>query len=149
MSARRCRALPRQLDFHGDELAIVDKELAAEALSDPVVARLMTILDADAIAGISIVAAVGDFSRFADPGKLVAYVGLNPRVPQSGNTAPVRGRQPSKPNAPTKSSSPTGSHENRLVRGRPLDDFIRRAQDLADLDVVVQERDELLAGGDH
>ena len=37
-------------------------------------------------------AAVGDFTRFDDPNKLVAYVGLNPRVRQSGNSAPVHGR---------------------------------------------------------
>jgi transposase len=86
------QALLRQLEFHGNELAIVDKELAVEALTDPVVARLMTIPGVDAIAGISIVAAVGDFTRFDDPNKLVAYVGLNPRVRQSGNSAPVHGR---------------------------------------------------------
>lgn len=85
-------ALLRQLDFHGSELAIVDRELAVEALADPVVARLMTIPGVDAIAGISIVAAIGDFTRFDDPDKLVAYVGLNPKVRQSGNSAPVHGR---------------------------------------------------------
>jgi transposase len=85
-------ALLRQLDFHGTELAIVDKELAVEALTDPMVARLMTIPGIDALAGIAIVAAVGDFTRFDDPNKLVAYVGLNPRVRQSGNSAPVHGR---------------------------------------------------------
>lgn len=74
------QALLRQLDFHAHELAMVDKELAEEALTDPMVARLMTIPGVDAIAGISIVAAVGDFSRFDDPDKLVAYVGLNPKV---------------------------------------------------------------------
>jgi transposase len=31
------QALLRQLDFHGDELTVVDKELAVEAFSDPVV----------------------------------------------------------------------------------------------------------------
>jgi transposase len=86
------QALLRQLDFHAGELALVDRELALEALPDPVVARLMTIPGVDAIAAISIVAAVGDFTRFADPGKLVAYVGLNPKVRQSGNSAPVHGR---------------------------------------------------------
>jgi transposase len=85
-------ALLRQLDFHGTELAVVDKELAIEALADPIVARLMTIPGVDAIAGISIVAAVGDFTRFTDAHKLVAYVGLNPKVRQSGNSAPVHGR---------------------------------------------------------
>jgi transposase len=85
-------ALLRQLDFQGGELAAADKELAAEALADPVVARLMTIPGVDAIAAVSIVAAVGDFSRFTSPDKLVAYVGLNPKVRQSGNSAPVHGR---------------------------------------------------------
>ena len=32
-------ALLRQLDFHGNELAIVDKELVVEALTDPMVGR--------------------------------------------------------------------------------------------------------------
>jgi transposase len=85
-------ALLRQMDFMGGELALVDRELAIEALTDPVVTRLMTIPGLDAIAGISIVAAVGDFTRFDDPDKLVAYLGLNPRVRQSGNSAPVHGR---------------------------------------------------------
>src|SRR6185312_15119087 len=44
------QALLRQLDFHGAELAAVDRELAVEALGDPVVARLMTIPGIDAIA---------------------------------------------------------------------------------------------------
>jgi transposase len=86
------QALLRQLDFHGDELAVVDRELAVEALADAAVARLMTIPGVDAIAAISIVAAVGDFTRFADADRLVAYVGLNPKVRQSGNSAPVHGR---------------------------------------------------------
>jgi transposase len=86
------QALLRQLDYHGSELAVVDKELAIEALADPAVARLMTIPGVDAIAGISIVAAVGDFYRFPDADRLVAYVGLNPKVRQSGNSAPVHGR---------------------------------------------------------
>jgi transposase len=42
-------ALLRQLDFHGGELAAVDKELATEALADPVVARFMTIPGIDAM----------------------------------------------------------------------------------------------------
>jgi transposase len=85
-------ALLRQLDFHSAEQKIVDAELASEAIDDPVVARLMTIPGVDTIAAVSIVAAVGDFARFPSAGKLVAYLGLNPRVRQSGNAAPVHGR---------------------------------------------------------
>lgn len=76
---RSVEALIRQLDFHGEELAVVDRDLASQALDDPVVARLMTIPGVDAIVAMSIVAAVGDFSRFSSPDKLVSYLGLNPQ----------------------------------------------------------------------
>jgi transposase len=85
-------ALLRQLDFLAEELEVVTTELAIEALNDPMVRRLMTIPGVDAIAAMSIVAAIGEFHRFPDAHKLVAYVGLNPRVRQSGNSAPVHGR---------------------------------------------------------
>src|SRR5829696_1187837 len=40
---RSVEALLRQLDFHGDELAEVERDIAVDAIDDPVVARLMTI----------------------------------------------------------------------------------------------------------
>ncbi|MPZ54806.1 MAG: IS110 family transposase, partial [Acidimicrobiia bacterium] len=89
---RSVDALLRQLDFHGEELTVVDRDLAVEALDDPAVARLMTIPGVDAIVGISIVAAVGDFSRFSSADKLVSYVGLNPKVRQSGEGPAHHGR---------------------------------------------------------
>ena len=77
----------------------VDKGLAVEALDDPVVARLMTVPGIDVIVAVSIVAAVGDFSRFDDPNKLVAYLGLNPRVRQSGNRPGPRPDHQDRPRA--------------------------------------------------
>ncbi len=44
----------------------------------------MTIPGVDATVALSIVAAVGDFHQFGTPGRLVSYLGLNPRVRQSG-----------------------------------------------------------------
>ena len=41
---------------------------------------------------MSITAAVGDFSRFDSPNKLVRYLGLNPRVKQSGEQPAAHGR---------------------------------------------------------
>ena len=76
--------LLRQLNFHGDEFKLVDPELAVEAIGDPVVARLMTIPDVDAIAAVAIVASVGDFTRFGRADKLVAYVGLTRRRASQG-----------------------------------------------------------------
>jgi len=77
-------ALLRQLDLHTEELRLIDQELGRVALGHPDVRRLMTVPGIDATVAVSIVAAVGDFSRFRSPEKLVAYVGLHPRVHQSG-----------------------------------------------------------------
>jgi transposase len=52
----------------------------------------MTIPGVDATVALSIVAAVGDFHRFARPERLVSYLGLNPRVRQSGGQPASHGR---------------------------------------------------------
>ena len=89
---RSVEALVRQLDFHGTELAAVDRDIALQAIDDPAAARLMTVPGIDVAVAVSLLAAVGDFSRFPDPDRLVAYLGLNPRVRQSGNGPAVHGR---------------------------------------------------------
>lgn len=86
------QALLRQLDFHAAELRIVDAELGRVALEHPEVRRLMTIPGVDATVALAIVAAVGDFGRFASPQRLVSYLGLNPRVRQSGGQPAQHGR---------------------------------------------------------
>ena len=85
-------ALLRQLDFHGQELKLIDTMLGRVALERPEVERLMTIPGLDATSALSLLAAVGDFHRFNRPEKLVAYLGLNPRVRQSGNKPATHGR---------------------------------------------------------
>ncbi len=85
-------ALLRQLDFHAEELKLIDAALAQVALARAEVKRLMTIPGVDATVALSIVAAVGDFDRFRSPDKLVSYLGLNPRVRQSGSHPAVHGR---------------------------------------------------------
>lgn len=52
----------------------------------------MTVPGIDATVALSMVAAVGDFSRFSSPKKLVSYLGLNPRVRQSGGQPAAHGR---------------------------------------------------------
>lgn len=86
------QALLRQLDFRGQELRIIDAELGRVALEREEVKRLMTIPGVDATVALSIVAAVGDFHRFGTPGRLVSYLGLNPRVRQSGGSPASHGR---------------------------------------------------------
>jgi hypothetical protein len=85
-------ALLRQLDFAGEELRLIDAELGKVGLRRPEVARLMTIPGVDATVALSIVAAVGDFCRFSTPERLVSYLGLNPRVRQSGGQPAQHGR---------------------------------------------------------
>lgn len=89
---RSVEALLRQIDFHGDELADVEHDIAVDAIDDAVIARLMTVPGINVTVAMSIVAAVGDFSRFASPDRLVSYLGLNPRVSQSGNSPAKHGR---------------------------------------------------------
>jgi transposase len=89
---RAAEALLRQLDFHAQELGLIDAELARVALGCENTRRLMTIPGVDVTVAMSITAAVGDFSRFASPNKLVRYVGLNPRVKQSGGQPASHGR---------------------------------------------------------
>jgi len=85
-------ALLRQLDFHAQELRIIDAALGRVGLGSPEVKRLMTIPGVDATVALSIVAAVGDFHRFRRPEQLVSYLGLNPRVKQSGSQPATHGR---------------------------------------------------------
>jgi transposase len=89
---RSVEALLRQLDFHGDEVAEVERDIAIEAIDDPVVARLMTVPGIDVCVAMSIIAAVGDFARFGDPNRLVSYLGLHPKVRQSGGAPANHGR---------------------------------------------------------
>ena len=85
-------ALLRQLDFHAEELRLIDRDLGQVALKREDVRRLMSIPGVDATVALSIVAAVGDFTRFRTPEKLVCYFGLNPRVRQSGGQPASHGR---------------------------------------------------------
>ena len=89
---RSVDALLRQLDFAGDELALVERDIAADAVGDPVIARLLTVPGINVTVAASIVAAVGDFSRFESADRLVSYLGPNPKVHQSGNSPARHGR---------------------------------------------------------
>jgi transposase len=74
----------RELDRLGEDLAALDREIAQAAAEDPSVKRLLTITGVNLIAAAGLAAAIGDIKRFDSAQKLVSYVGLNPRVRQSG-----------------------------------------------------------------
>ena len=79
----------RHVEFLDAEIAAVEKLIAQQALSWPEIRRLMTVPGVNLICAASFIAAVGDPNRFMTSRKLVAYLGLDPRVRQSGE-APAR-----------------------------------------------------------
>jgi transposase len=82
----------RRLDVAGEELGLVERELAGYALGSADTLRLMTIPGVDMVVAISLVAAIGEVNRFASSGRLVSYLGLDPRVRQSGSQPARHGR---------------------------------------------------------
>ena len=82
----------RQVEFLDAEVAAVEALIAAEALSWPEVKRLMTVPGVNVIVAATFMAAVGDVARFPDRRKLTGYLGLDPRVRQSGTGPASHGR---------------------------------------------------------
>jgi transposase len=82
----------RQLDFLGAELAEIDRLIARQVLADADVRRLMTIPGIDIVTAATLVAAIGDICRFPTSRHLVGYLGLHPRIRQSGNASARHGR---------------------------------------------------------
>src|SRR5206468_9368021 len=82
----------RQVDFLAGEIGALDAEIAKQALIWPEVLRLMSVPGVNRQTAATFMAAIGDIGRFASPRKLVSYLGLDPRVRQSGNSAARHGR---------------------------------------------------------
>src|SRR6266516_636911 len=79
-------------DFLDAEIAALGSEIARAALAWPEVLRLMTVPGVNVQTAATFMAAIGDIRRFPSPRKLVSYVGLDPRVRQSGSTPARHGR---------------------------------------------------------
>ena len=73
------------------EIELVERQLAEQALARGDVRRLMTIPGVGAITALAMVAVIGDVTRFPSPRQLVGYLGLDPRVHQSGEKAARHG----------------------------------------------------------
>jgi transposase len=82
----------RELDRLGEDLAVLDHEIAVATVDDPDVRRLLTIAGMNVTVAAGLVAAIGEIRRFSSPQKLVSYFGLNPRVRQSGLGLAQHGR---------------------------------------------------------
>ena len=82
----------RELDRLAEDIELLDREIAEEVIEDPSVKHLLTITGINIIVAAGLVAAIGDIRRFSSPQKFVSYVGLNPRVRQSGLGSAQHGR---------------------------------------------------------
>src|SRR3954464_10369785 len=92
----------RQIDFLDGEIALVDRVIAHDALNWPDARRLMTVPGVNLIVAVSFLAAVGNVERFPDRRKLVAYLGLDPKVRQSGDAPPTHGHISKQGSAPVR-----------------------------------------------
>lgn len=69
----------------GAEVAAAERVIATTVVDDPRIRHLLTIPGIGFVTAAGILAVVGDITRFARPAKLVSYLGLDPRVRQSGD----------------------------------------------------------------
>ena len=81
----------RQIDFLDSEIEAVERLVCAEALKSPQIRRLMTVPGVNVIVAATFMAAIGDVERFESPRKLTGYLGLDPRVVQSGSAPATHG----------------------------------------------------------
>jgi len=82
----------RQIEFLDSEIEAVERPIATEALKSAEIRRLMTVPGVNVICAATFLATIGEIDRFESPRKLVGYLGLDPRVSQSGTSPATHGR---------------------------------------------------------
>lgn len=86
----------RQIDFLTEEINTIEHDLAKLVLASPEACRLLSVPGVGMITAAVFLAQVGttagDINRFTSPKRLIGYLGLDPRVRQSGNNAGHTGR---------------------------------------------------------
>jgi transposase len=82
----------RGIDFLDREVAAIERALAELVLASPELRRLMTLPGVNFVTAAGLLAAIGDAKRFPTARHLVSYLGLDPRVRQSGSEPARHGR---------------------------------------------------------
>jgi transposase len=117
----------RHVEFLDTEIAAVERLIAQQALSWPEIRRLMTVPGVNLICAASFVAAVGDPRRFMTSRRLVAYLGLDPKVKQSGE-APARSGRISKRGSPSARWALVEAAWSTVLQPGPLHAFYERTK---------------------
>ena len=89
----------RHIEFLDTEIEQVERLICQEALKSRQIRRLLTVPGVNVICAAVFLAAVGDIRRFNGSRPVVAYLGLDPRVYQSGS-GPARSGRISKQGSP-------------------------------------------------
>jgi hypothetical protein len=79
-----CRTNPLASGGFKGEIALIERGIAEHALGSQAIKRLMTVPGVSLMSATTFIAAVGDIRRFPNPRKLAGYLGLDPKVRQSG-----------------------------------------------------------------
>jgi len=82
----------RHVEFLDAEIAEVERLIARQMLSCSDARRLMSVPGVNVICAASFLAAIGDIRRFKTSRQLAAYLGLDPKVRQSGSEPARSGR---------------------------------------------------------
>jgi transposase len=82
----------RQIEFLDREIALLERALAEQVLASTEMRRLLTLPGVNFVTAAALLAAVGEIGRFPTARQLVSYLGLDPRVSQSGSEPARHGR---------------------------------------------------------
>jgi transposase len=117
----------RHVEFLDAEIAAAERLIAQQALSWPEIRRLMTVPGVNLVCAASFIAAVGNANRFMTSRKLVAYLGLDPKVKQSGE-APARSGRISKRGSPAARWALVEAAWTAVLQPGPLHAFYERTK---------------------
>ena len=116
-----------ELERNSDQLAKLDMTIIREALENPRVVRLMTIPGIGPVVASTVLASIGDISRFETPEKLSCYFGLTPKVRQSGDRPARHGRISKQGNTHARKMLVEAAWSAKTAPG-PLRAFFQRVQ---------------------
>ena len=115
----------RHIEFLDTEIEQVERLICQEALTSRQVRRLLTVPGVNVICAAVFLAAVGDIHRFTGSRPVVAYLGLDPRVYQSGS-APARTGRISKQGSPQARWALVEAAQSVVGQPGPLHAFYQR-----------------------